>query len=241
MQQVVRDVEETTCSAQRDLRKLFVQPRDSEHATKGMFYIHMYLFSPIPGSPPRPLPIGSFQLCWSIGKATLRLLAVVAVQLSRGRASIWLSNTRRGFLSIVQHQGTDRAAIWRGLVRYLCTLVVLSPINKLYWRLLRGLRQQWDQHLTSYFLENFVDEQCIACRFRAGGVVDEEGHLAPSSAALFAPSLVEEQPDQRIAADVGKFVQLCTSLSLDMMDAVIQVLQSCHPDLSCLLIGPLRT
>jgi len=153
-------------------------------------------------------------------EAVVRLASVVLVQLFRGRASIRLSNERRRHLdSMLRDGGKDRGAILKGLSRYLITMLLLSPVNKLYWRLLRGLRQQWDQHLTSHFLETFLTAQCLACHRKSC----EVEAVTPVNGAVPLSELADEQPDQRLAGDVGKFVQLCTALSLDMMEAVIHI------------------
>merc|ERR1719204_3077242 len=89
-------------------------------------------------------------------------------------------------------------------------MLLLSPVNKIYWRLLRGLRQQWDAHLTRYFVGSFVEAQCLSYGVADGSdgaELGDDGRLA----------------DQRIARDVGVFVQLSTSLSLEAMQAAIHL------------------
>lgn len=146
--------------------------------------------------------------------AFARLAAVIAVMVTRGRASAWLSTERRQQMDTML-KSSGRRAILVGLARYFGTLVVLSPVNKLYWRLLRALRQQWDRHLTRHFLSNFVEAQCLSY----GTLSDGQGKHSGLEA------LAEEArlPDQRIATDVGVFVQLATSLSLESLQALIHL------------------
>ncbi|CAE8631329.1 unnamed protein product [Polarella glacialis] len=136
-------------------------------------------------------------------EAVLRLAAVVSVLLFRGKAGVWLSTIRRQ----QTQELLRREASSRSVLRYLGALVLLSPVSKIYWRLLRGLRLQWERHLTQHFLVRFLDAQCLGQRF--GRPEQEE--------------CGSRHPDQRIAADVGKFVQLATSLSLDSLQAGIDL------------------
>lgn len=122
---------------------------------------------------------------------------------------------------MLKDSGSDRAGILWGLARYLVAALILGPVNKLYWVLLRSLRQQWEGHLTEQLLDRFVEAQCLGL---GGGGVECENSW--------------RNPDQRIARDVGVFVSLATSLSLETLDAVIHLyfngslLRSISPELS---------
>ncbi|CAK0797099.1 unnamed protein product [Prorocentrum cordatum] len=106
---------------------------------------------------------------------------------------------------------TAVSGILVGLARYSLALAALSPFGKVYWRCMRALRQQWERHLTGHFLETFVEAQCL-------GYGDCQGR-----ARTAASDRTDRHPDQRIANDVGKFVQLCTSLSLEWLEACIHL------------------
>eukprot|EP00405_Crypthecodinium_cohnii_P048577 CAMPEP_0206605648 /NCGR_PEP_ID=MMETSP0325_2-20121206/50590_1 /ASSEMBLY_ACC=CAM_ASM_000347 /TAXON_ID=2866 /ORGANISM="Crypthecodinium cohnii, Strain Seligo" /LENGTH=649 /DNA_ID=CAMNT_0054121331 /DNA_START=44 /DNA_END=1991 /DNA_ORIENTATION=- len=165
-------------------------------------------------------------------ESSLRLALVVAVMLLRGRASTFLSAERRKQVNtMLSAGGSDRGAILQGLLRYLGTLFVLSPVNKAYWRLLRGLRQQWTEHLTTHFLTTFVDTQCLTYGGGSCSRAPGNDHGAP-----------ETLPDQHISRDVSVFVQLATSLSLETLQALIhlyfytKLLASIAPSLSRVVV-----
>lgn len=137
-------------------------------------------------------------------EACLRLSALVGVMLFRGRTGVWLSQIRRKQIeTILQTGGKSRDAL-QAVVRYVLAAIVLTPVNKLYWRLFRGIRLLWERHLTLHLLKDFLTAQCL----NGGQQLD-----------------VKEvrHPDQRIAADVGKFCSLVTMLGLDTLQSAIDL------------------
>jgi len=137
-------------------------------------------------------------------QACARFAAVTCALLFRGKARIWLSNMKRQQMQELLSRSASRSDIARAVLRYVAALLVLSPVNKIYLRLFRGLRLLWEKHLTKNLLDDFLGPQCIG-----GGWTDE--------------ALEPRHPDQRIATDVSKFTQLATGLALDGLQAAIDI------------------
>ncbi|CAK9041256.1 unnamed protein product [Durusdinium trenchii] len=128
-------------------------------------------------------------------EAFSRLAAVICVQVFRGKARIWLSQMKRKELQHLLSGSLERPEI-------------LRTILKLYYRLFRGLRLQWEQHLTKSFLGKFLEAQCFGHRAGLQDTRDSFDH---------------RHPDQRISADVGKFTSLATTLWLDGFQAAVDL------------------
>eukprot|EP00929_Paragymnodinium_shiwhaense_P029018 TRINITY_DN16725_c0_g1_i2.p1 TRINITY_DN16725_c0_g1~~TRINITY_DN16725_c0_g1_i2.p1 ORF type:complete len:660 (+),score=111.32 TRINITY_DN16725_c0_g1_i2:172-2151(+) len=165
--------------------------------------------------------------------AFARLFAIIGLQLVRSKVSVRLSAERRLQVdTMMKHGGSDRSLILRGLLRYLLSLVMLSPVNKIYYLMLRALRQKWTEQLTERFLADFVESQCLTYG------EDKEK--------------MDKVPDQRIANDIGTFTMLATMLGLDSLQACINLyfssaaLRGISPQLSwsvvaCALLGTAGT
>ncbi|CAJ1386221.1 unnamed protein product [Effrenium voratum] len=138
-------------------------------------------------------------------EAFARIAAVIGVQLFRGKSRIWLSQVKRKQLQHLLSGSLDRWVVAKTVLQYLAAILVLSPVSRLYYRLFRGLRLQWEGHLTKHFLGKFLEAQCFGHRARR-----EEEHD-------------DRNPDQRIAADVGKFTSLATILALDGFQALVDL------------------
>ena len=149
--------------------------------------------------------------------AFVQLFAVISLQLIRSRASIALSGERRRQLdTMIKYGGQDRSTILHGLARYVASLVLLSPINKTYWLVLRSLRHRWIKHLTNHLMSHFIEAQCLS-NYRPG----EDPSLGTSSERS------ARMPDQRISTDVSTFVGISTMLSLDSLQSLINIYFSC--------------
>eukprot|EP00928_Gymnodinium_smaydae_P072309 TRINITY_DN55689_c0_g1_i1.p1 TRINITY_DN55689_c0_g1~~TRINITY_DN55689_c0_g1_i1.p1 ORF type:complete len:596 (+),score=128.53 TRINITY_DN55689_c0_g1_i1:37-1824(+) len=140
------------------------------------------------------------------GEALLRLALVVSVQLLRARVGVRLSFARRQQLEVLTNRSSTPGHIAVSVLRYFATIALLSPVNKLYWRLFRGLRMRWERYMTEVFLERYLEANCLM-----QGTLDT------------ARKLENSHPDQRVAADVGKFVQLALNLSLDTLQSGINL------------------
>ncbi|CAE7945215.1 unnamed protein product, partial [Symbiodinium sp. KB8] len=133
---------------------------------------------------------------------------IVAVLFFRGKSRIWLSQAKRRETTRLLSGTLDVRSVLESVLRYVGAVVLLSPVNRLYYRLFRALRLEWEEHLTRGFLGCFLEAQCYGHR---GGLLDLDDRRRDSL------------PDQRISSDVGKFTSLATTLGLDTLQAGIDL------------------
>ncbi|GBG27872.1 ABC efflux transporter ATP-binding protein [Hondaea fermentalgiana] len=144
-------------------------------------------------------------------EAWLRLAAVLALQIVRGKAATVLAAATRDVLTAA---GTDHFSAT--LTRKLGLLLLLSPLDAFYEHVLRGLRAAWSTCLTSRLLRDYVDLACARLRppedLRDGTDHDpaEDGHD-------------ELSIDQHVAEGVDKFVNLSLDLLLESVQAAIHL------------------
>ena len=114
----------------------------------------------------------------------------------KGRISQYLFRAKTSTLQSILKRGS----LWRILPKYIATVLLLAPIDKIYWRCMRSMRMRWISHTTCQFLKRFLEAQCLQSNVTA-----------------------DQQPDQRIADDVGMFVNVVTMLLMGTFNSIIQL------------------
>eukprot|EP00931_Biecheleriopsis_adriatica_P038066 TRINITY_DN21830_c0_g1_i1.p1 TRINITY_DN21830_c0_g1~~TRINITY_DN21830_c0_g1_i1.p1 ORF type:complete len:676 (+),score=130.69 TRINITY_DN21830_c0_g1_i1:87-2030(+) len=133
-------------------------------------------------------------------KAWCMSTVVIALTLVFARVMVWVSETVKGYNQALEEKNQE--AFWHSFNSFLLIIAVLIPILAASEASKRCLSLEWRQHLTNRLLSGYIGNSQAFYRLK----------LADTGI---------DNPDQRIAQDVGEFTRYFVDLAVDMVGSFV--------------------